>query len=193
MGKQVTGLSRGDGLGPTAMSLLHKPLEFIHEDHLREREICARMDQIAQGSTVSASAINDVIHFLTRELPVHLMDEEQDLFPLLRRRCLPEDDIGKIIARLFRDHGHANEDTPGIVKLLEGLVETPRTLEDAESGALATYASHARRHLILENAIILPFARLRLTGADLEILCIRMCQRRGINHLQESDDAEGSS
>lgn len=190
MGKHIRHPNRRDGLKPTAAALLDKPLEFIHENHLREREICASIDQIAQGDVVSVRVVKDVLSFLTKELPLHLMDEEEDLFPLLKRRCAPEDDIGKIIARLHRDHAHADEDTPEIVALLESLVEKPRLLEGTETGALAAYASHARRHLILENAIILPFARLRLTERDLETLTIRMCQRRDIKSLRETRHAQ---
>jgi hemerythrin-like domain-containing protein len=55
---------------------------------------------------------------------------------------------------------------------------------------LARFAGHARRHLILENAIILPFARLRLTRHDLETLRLRMMQRRGLDRLMETVHAE---
>ncbi|MEO1139321.1 MAG: hemerythrin domain-containing protein [Pseudomonadota bacterium] len=185
MGKHARHLSRGNGLEPTATTLLDEPLEFIHEDHLREREICSSIDKIAEGTRTAVGSIKDVIGFLTKELPLHLMDEEEDLFPLLKRRCEPEDQIGKVIARLLRDHDHAAVDTPQIIDLLNEVVQTPRVLDGAERGVLAAYANHARRHLILENAIILPFARLRLTKDDLETLHIRMCQRRGLGQPRE--------
>ncbi len=175
MGKDARHLNREDD-----------PLDFIHEDHLREREICASIDKIAEGSLVPMKVVKEVISFLTVQLPLHLMDEEEDLFPLFKRRCLPEDNIAKIISRLHRDHAHAGEDTPKIVTLLKTLIAGPRALERAAMSMLAAYAGHARRHLILENAIILPFARRRLTKGDLETLYIRMCQRRGISSLKDA-------
>ena len=190
MGKHPRNLNRGDCLEPTAATLLKKPLEFIHEDHLRERQICTLIDGIAQGSAPDEDTVSAILGFLTHELPLHLKDEEEDLFPLLRRRCEPEDEIEKVIAKLRSDHVHADEDTPRIAALLEGLANEARGPEPDESDMLLAYASNARRHLILENAIILPFARLRLTETDIETLYIRMCQRRGLDSLKEQRDAQ---
>ncbi|WP_224825946.1 hemerythrin domain-containing protein [Cognatishimia sp. MH4019] len=188
MGKFNRHLSRGQCLEPTQASLLGEPLEFIHEDHLRERQICTLLDQIAQGETSDDAVLSSVLGFLNTELPLHLKDEEEDLFPLLRRRCEAEDEIGRVITKLHADHTHAGEDTPKVIQLLEGLRTTSRLPSWKECEVLKAFASHARRHLILENAIILPFARLRLTETDLHTLHIRMCQRRGLNNLMEAKD-----
>lgn len=193
MGKHTRHLHRGEYLEPTAIMLLGKPLEFIHEDHLRERQICSMLDAIAQGTSCSETEIADILGFLTTELPMHLKDEEEDLFPLLRRRCEPEDEIEKVIAKLQMDHHHAGEDTPQVVSVLEVITKSRRRLETDERKTLTAYASHSRRHLILENAIILPFARLRLTAHDLETLYVRMCQRRGIKHLNGAEDTQRST
>lgn len=192
MGKHTRHLNRGEYLEPTAAALLGKPLEFIHEDHLRERQICSMIDEIARGGTGApdTQTISAVLGFLTRELPLHLKDEEEDLFPLLRRRCEPEDEIDKVIAKLHKDHDHAGEDTPQVVALLEELANEARAPNEDERHMLLAYAAHSRRHLILENAIILPFARLRLTETDLETLYIRMCQRRGLDSLKDPSNAQ---
>lgn len=188
MGKYAPQSKRGTCLDPTDIILLRKPLEFIHEDHLREREICVMLDAIAQGQ--GTRRMHDtVIGFLTNELPLHLKDEEEDLFPLLKRRCEPEDDIGRVIAKLTSEHDHAEHDTPNILALLDLMTVENRQPDDEEQAALTNFALHARRHLILENAVILPIARLRLTPTDLESLFIRMCQRRGVDHLGEINDA----
>jgi hemerythrin-like domain-containing protein len=42
------------------------------------------------------------------------------------------------------------------------------------------FAHHARRHLILENAVILPIARARLTEADLNAMKRHMLERRSL-------------
>lgn len=191
MGNHGQRMNSKDRLTPMAGTMLAAPLRFIHEVHLREREICASIDMIAQGSAVSGRVIKEVITFLETDLPLHLSDEEEDLFPLMRRRCDPEDEIEKVIARLRKDHLHADEDTQKIVSLLEELLETPRDLAIDEKEALSAFASHSRRHLILENAIILPFARLRLTELDLETLYVHMCKRRGIESLTEKRYAKG--
>jgi len=193
MGKQVRPQNRTKNLAPRAAALLGKPLEFIDEVHLRERQICALIDDIANGAIAEAESIATILSFLSHELPLHLRDEEEDLFPLLQRRCEKEDEIEKVIEKLHSDHAHAGEDTPIIVALLETLKAEMRAPDEREQDLLFAYASHSRRHLILENAIILPFARLRLTGKDLETLAKRMCQRRGLNNLRDQDDSDRST
>ena len=190
MGKHARHLDRGDCLEPTAIVLLDKPLEVIHEDHLRARQICALIDEVARGSVPDNDTVSAIVCFVTRELPLHRKDEKEDLFPLLRRRCAPEDEIEKVIAKLLQDHRHAHEETPRIVVVLEDLAEQARAPTEDETELLLAHAAQSRRHLILENAIILPFARLRLTETDLDTLNIRMCQRRGLNSLKERSHAQ---
>lgn len=180
---------RGDCRAPTDLSLLGNPLDFMHEDHFREREICAQIDSLANAETPDADSAASILDFLRRELPLHLEDEDEDLFPLLRRRCAPEDEIGRAIARLSGDHGHAERETPRVLSILEKAARGV-PLSAHERTALTGYATQARRHLILENAVILPFARLRLTKGDLETLRLRMMQRRGLDRPMEAADAD---
>lgn len=186
----VQDLKRGECRFPTNPELLRDPLGFIQEDHLRERQICAWLDILADAERPDVDAGFCILEFLRVELPLHLEDEEQDLFPLLRRRCDAEDDIGRAIARLATDHCHAGEDTPLVIHDLERLVSAGGEFTGGMRARFRSYASHARRHLILENAIILPFARLRLTASDLETLRLRMMQRRGIERLEDVRDAD---
>ena len=183
-------MKRGDCLMPTDPALLGNPLVFIHEDHLREREICTVLDRIAGAPVPDRNDVDGALAFLRNELPLHLEDEEQDLFPLLKRRCGQEDEIDKVIARLESDHQHADIDTPEVVHILGTLAPGAPALSDAGRSALRDYAAHARRHLILENAIILPFARVRLTADDLQTLRLRMQARRGIETGSEAPHAQ---
>ncbi|EBA15580.1 hypothetical protein RSK20926_15221 [Roseobacter sp. SK209-2-6] len=183
----------GTCLPPTDFALLADPLGFIAEDHLREREICALLDRIAACARAEGSAAPDAqdldraLAFLQKELPLHLADEEEDLFPLMRRCCEAEDEIGRVIERLLSDHHHALADTPEVIEVLNLLWD--RAPLEAEAQLISRYASHARRHLILENAVILPIARLRLRADDLDSLRLRMMQRRGLSSLAELDNA----
>lgn len=180
--------SRGACLSPTDFALLKDPLAFIAEDHLREREVCAVLDRIAGGDSPEQQDVSCVTSFLNKELPLHLADEEEDLFPLMRRCCTPEDEMDRIINRLLLDHQHAVEDTPVVAALLQELQS--RALSDEERQLLSRFAAHARRHLILENAVILPIARLRLSETDVESLRLRMAQRRGTKIKKDNSDAE---
>ena len=182
--------NRGDCLSPTSPQLLANPLDFIHEDHLRERQVCTMLDRIAAVDQPDLNEIRQVLEFLRDGLPRPLEDEEQDLFPRLRRRCEREDEIGKVIERLRSDHRHAHEDTPLVIADLEAIDRREGELSHQVRARLARFAGHARRHLTLENAIVLPFAKLRLTRGDLESLRLRMMQRRGLDRVMEPDHAQ---
>ncbi len=176
-------LRRGNCLSPTDVVLLWNPLEFLLEDHMREREICAILDRIAAREDVTQSDISQVKHFLKDELPFHLADEEEDLFPAMRRCCDPEDEIGKAIDRLETDHRHETARTPEVISIVEAGPEALRNLSDSQCEILSDYAGHARRHLILENAIILPLARRRLKQSDLDAIRTGMLKRRHLDQL----------
>lgn len=179
----------GLATAPAVLARLSDPLGFIHEDHLREREICAALDVLASSAAPDAEKVTEVLTFLTHDLPLNIDDEREDLFPLLRRRCKPEDEIDKAIERLSTDYTHAAEDTPKVVAILEKLRVNDQRPTDEETSILRRYITHARRHLFLDNAIVLPFARLRLTHHDLQILRLRMMRRRGIGRSEDAGHA----
>lgn len=162
------------------------PLDFIAEDHLAEREICALMDDVAASAAADVETCDRIIAFLKYQLPAHLEDEEQDLFPMLRRRCDPEDEIDKALDRLQNDHRHAGVDTPVVIALLAAAAVRQTEINAAGRTILADYARNARRHLIFENAIILPLARLRLRTSDLNRMRRNMLKRRGLDRLLDA-------
>lgn len=174
---------RGDRLSPTELQLLGNPIDFIHEDHMRERTICALLDTIAAADAPNPEDAIRAQEFLREELPLHLEDEEQDLFPLLQRRCVPEYDIVKTIQHLKADHALAEDETPQVIAILDLVQGATGCLSEGHRAMLSRYAGQARRHMILENAIILRFAKLRLTAGDIATLRLRMMQRRGLDRL----------
>ena len=157
------------------------PLDFLAEDHLAEREICALMDGVAASAAPDGDICERITVFLKYQLPAHLEDEEQDLFPMLRRRCDPEDEIDKALNKVQNDHLHADDDTPVVIALL-----AEPGIDTAGRAVLADYARNARRHLIFENAIILPLARLRLRTSDLNRMRRNMLKRRGLDRLLDA-------
>lgn len=168
------------------ISAVESPLDFIVDDHAREREVCALIDRLVSAASLKDAEMHQILTFLKEQLPQHLADEEIDLFPLMLERCDPEDEIEKVIAQLHSDHGHALADAPAIAAIIQALDKPHSKLSEVESQQMAEFAYHARRHLTLENAVILPIARARLTDEDLLIMKMHMLERRGVVPTSEN-------
>ena len=181
---------RGSGDTPTSPRLLANPLDFLSEDHLRERQICAVIDGLATARSPDRQAVTTVLRFLNEELNVHLRDEAEDLFPLLARRCTEEDAIENAICRIRADQDEARRLLPRLRAMLAGCLDCGAGLTTAERAILSRFAGHMRRHLVAENAILLPIARARLTRSDLRVLSKHMRSRRGLPDFPETTDAE---
>lgn len=181
---------RGDGLSPTDPSLLATPLEFLCEDHMRERQVCIVIDSLALSMSFDHSAAKTVLLFVNEELNLHMRDEAEDLFPLLARRCPVEDGIERAISRICTDLDEATRLLPGLRAALARCLDTGSDLSLGERQLLTRFASHVRRHLAAENAILLPIARARLTRRDLQTLSRQMRTRRGLPPVSETLDAD---
>lgn len=166
------------------------PLAFISEDHLRERRICTVIDGLAESERLDSGAVADVLRFLTGELQLRFRDEAEDLFPLLLRRCTREDAIGGAIDRIRADQDAALRLMPQVLATLAGCRDAGAGPTAGERAVLTSFAGHVRRHLVAENAILLPIARARLTEADLRSLARRMRSRRGLPDVEDTGDAD---
>ena len=182
-------IRRGDGLTPTDATLLSTPLEFLCQDHLRERQVCSLLDSLASSLSFDPPAARNVLRFVNEELSVHMQDDAEDLFPLLSRRCTAEDGIGRAIARISTDLEEAARLLPELRAALARCLDTGSELSTEDRRVFTLFAGHVRRHLAAENAILLPIARARLTRRDLKELSSHMRSRRGLEPLTEASDA----
>ena len=162
--------------------LIRQPLDWFQAEHHRHRQFCALMHELAASAVFEAEPIRELIDFLRDELGRHLTDEEEDLFPLLRQRALPEDDVDQVLSRLYAEHKGDLVHGQALRTHLERCRETRTApgLDPAASLALDAFASQELRHLALENAVVLPLARLRLTTKDLKGLSRGLAARRGL-------------
>jgi|CXWL01.1.fsa_nt_gi iron-sulfur cluster repair protein YtfE (RIC family) len=170
------------GIEPAPPALLREPLEFLLAEHYRHRQMCKILEFLASTPTFEAALIATTGDFIRRDLGLHVMDEEEDLFPLLRRRCEPEDDIEDVLGRLSSDHAMDEELARAVQGAFAIALEKcvpPSTLPGAPE-ALLKLARQEKGHMALENAIVMPLARRRLHAADLEALSIRLAARRGV-------------
>lgn len=157
---------------------LGNPLDFIAEAHLSMRVKCAELDQIATTLTPGETMVSDMLGYLKDDLSWLLADEDETLLPLVMARAEPEDDMPALIDRLDREHQGILTLLAQVVAGLERVCVTGILTWDLRDD-LKTLAQATRRHLILENAVLMPIARTRLTRADLDRLRISMLHRRG--------------
>lgn len=153
------------------------PIDFLMEEHFRQREFCAALESLADDPSRGASAAPALLSHQRDWLPLHVQDEELALFPLLMVRARPEDALEPLIARLRREHAASGERGLALCRILKRLAQG-RGLSPADAEVMRRHAADVRRHLIVENAIVLPMARARLTSADKVRLLRRLRNHR---------------
>lgn len=172
---------RAGGLRPTDVGLLDRPLDFILANHDRIRTMCAMIAIVADDPGTPPEIIRQVAGFVRTDLPVLIGDESEDLLPLMQRRCEPEDEIDRLRARLDAEHDTAMYLMPDALAALEALEDGLGPVPEASVHLLRSFAAHLHRHLIFENAILIPLARARLTPEDISSLRLRLMARRGLD------------
>jgi len=159
------------------------PLGFIYTEHYRNRIICNTLDSAtpAQRLNLSTQELEAIVDFYSIDRPLHVADEEKSLFPLLRKRCKPSDNLPQILALLEAEH---RSDQPLIDDVIDGLVSIIRRGVVADPDLFAArcraMSDFQRRHLAWENSIVMPLAKRRLSAPDLVDLGRAMAERRGM-------------
>ncbi|MFZ5719174.1 MAG: hemerythrin domain-containing protein [Pseudomonadota bacterium] len=162
--------------------LINEPLEWFFAEHYRHRQACRMMTEVAAAHVFDGERITALVEFIRNDLALHIIDEEEDLFPLLRRRTLPEDEIEDVLGRLSAEHKSDAVCAQVVRDHLEaclGRQVAPGMVAEARK-AMQDFASQELQHLALENAVVLPIARLRLTAKDLKGMSRRLAARRGM-------------
>ncbi|TVS01824.1 MAG: hypothetical protein EA407_10960 [Rhodobacteraceae bacterium] len=172
-----TGMIQGTRATLPQLSAAECPIEGMYEKHFNQRELCADMDALAATAQPRPDLARRILVNLSRDLPAHFEDEEQALFPTLRARALPEDELEKILTRLEREHEIAKSAFALLNPALACMVDGAPPMQD-DRDALWRLSAAESRHLIVENAILPPLARMHLTPEDKRALLAEMCARR---------------
>jgi hemerythrin-like domain-containing protein len=171
-------------------NLLREPLDYLMADHVRQRKVCD-----ALGILITGAARDDtqdmaeaIVAYLSGDFLLHVQDEEIDLFPCLRGAAADSGEEVASLEGLKCDHA-------ADLALAKGLVADLRQM--ATSGGTRTspgfirvavaFTATERRHLALEDQVILPLARRRLSAADLDRIGHAMAARRNIDFPLQSD------
>jgi len=156
--------------------LIESPIDFLFAEHHRQRQAANALHLVASGE-FDAAGIEKLIVFLETDFEIHVADEELSFFPLLQARCLPEDNIEKLIRRLADEH-KKDETTVASMTVTLKEVLSGKKLSHEKSRAVYSFAEHILQHLALENAVLLPIARARLDEESQNILSDMLKERR---------------
>jgi hemerythrin-like domain-containing protein len=160
---------------------LAQPLKFIIGEHQHQLLVCEKLANLPyeRDARRAAEKAVAVSAYLTESLPLHTEDEEKDLFPLLRLRCQPEDQIDTILDQLHAEHAYDAELVKLILPDLRAIVDGSDLSDPVyfRVNALA-FCEIQRRHISWETNVVLPMARRRLSKADLTELGRGMMARR---------------
>ncbi len=157
------------------------PFAFILDEHDRQFEICARLENFVGtlGSEPCAREAAALLTFLVQDLPVHIEDEERDLFPLLASRRGDDENLTIILDQLVSEH----ELDRGLV---EPIVQDLRHIADGRTPSdikrfcmdVRAFSEAMRRHINWENRVVIPLAEGILRAQDREHLATRIAERR---------------
>ena len=159
------------------------PLKFIRDDHFRQLRMCNLLDSLTYRLEVEPiqELASVLLRFMQRDLPLHTLDEEEDLFPALRRRCRPEDGLEDVLRQLSREHELDKDLADFVVADLEALAQGIRRGNPVRLLMnIREFAEIQKRHLGWEDRVVLPLARQRLTEEDLAGIGRGMAERRSL-------------
>lgn len=162
----------------TDMDLLADPLEFLEEDHLRTRTVCATFDRIADSETPASEDVFEALTYLENELPLFIVDEDADLVRLIRQHLDAAPRLFEVLPRVTELHQEIAFRSRPVIDLLQILKKQRRGLTYSEQACLRDLATSLRTDMALENSKLLPLARKLLTDEDLSELRSAMFQRR---------------
>jgi len=163
-----------------------EPLEMLNACHGRIRDQLATLEKLVphlarEGCDAAAQeAARAVMRYFDLAGVQHHQDEEQDLFPLLRRYAAERGrgDVGAALGELEREHRTMDEVYARIRGRLADVAEARSARLDIEQ--VAHFAWIYRSHIMREEAAAFGFAAEVLTEEDRAGLGARMAQRRGV-------------
>ena len=130
-------------------------------------------------------ALDAALRYFREAAPKHTADEEESLFPRLRRSdALEAHDVLRRVDALEADHRAASIDH-GIVEergsewLLQGRLSPEG--RDSFRGAVGRLQDRYRRHIEIEDREVFPAAARLLSRGDLMAVGGEMARRRGLS------------
>jgi hemerythrin-like domain-containing protein len=165
-----------------------QPLGLLSDCHRRIEHflsvLCTTADRARGGPLTPAEQrqLEDALRYFATAAPKHTADEEDSVFPRLRRANEPAAlEALDTVRRLERDHQQANEhhaeiDRLGRLWLVRGALSAEDT--GALRERLSRLAAIYRDHIRVEDQELFPAAARLLSAADLREIGGEMAARR---------------
>lgn len=152
--------------------LLADPLAFLAAEHARQRALLGHLARLAGNRTGSRIAIARALAaWLACELPLHLKDEEESLYPRIE---------GSVISatRGLVEESRATAALRSALRSDLAHIAAGHRPSDRFAAAALDFGAWYRRHLAVEELLLMPTATRILGSADRAGIAREMAARR---------------
>lgn len=172
------------GIATTLSPGFDEPLERLEACHGRIETQLAMLERLVAHmaqhgcDTEAREAARFIMRYFDTAGIQHHRDEDEDLFPLLRRKAgeLDRPEVSAVINELESDHQTMDLQWSRLRARLDALMHDPDVLLVPDD--IAGFAWLNRRHMEKEAALVLPFAKEVLDGEERAAFGERMAARR---------------
>ena len=178
-------------IGAKPESTFADPIGLLTDCHRRIEHFLSVLIRVTEGArggpleNEQRKALETALRYFREAAPRHTADEEQSLFPRLRRSDRPE--VHEMLARvesLEQDHIRADARHAGVDQLgRDWLASGQLSTSDAArlSTLLQELADLYRGHIAVEECELFPVAAQSLTPAERQAMGGEMAARRGLS------------
>lgn len=155
---------RGSGVG------MDRPFEHLKRQGRRYRTLGAALVQGCHGQPISRTDARAMHRSICLELPFDLQLRQQVVLPMLARRAEADDDFERLRETLALEYRELYLLCEPIGRALHTMARGRALRIEPFQASARDFADRADRAFALENSVMLPLARVRLTQADREEL-----------------------
>ncbi len=173
-------------LGKAAPPVENDAVDMLLACHQRIRNFTGIAARLAEATGAAppeiANAAEAVHRYYSIALPLHEADENDSVYPRLRKN-LTDPVERESLQSMVDQHGPIDEVVAKLLPRWDELKHSPEKLGES-AGELCVEATRLQElwseHLALEEEIVFPLIRSRLTAEDLRGIHFEMKQRRGV-------------
>lgn len=173
-------------LSPLPETLFHVPMEYLSADHFRQDCACRVLEDVADtvdaGDTADETSLVAMFAYLMDDLPRHMADEEDDLFPRLvpdGKGNNPDAPLALMVQSLTDAHHRLDGLRRRLCTSLQDAAKTG-TFTDADGFChdVEAFCTLLRWIVRTEDTVILPAMETLFVHSDWEQIGAAMAGRR---------------